>query len=399
MPWQGNDRRSECFSGAGPEKIYRNNKLPCYNAARRETPPRPARWSGPLPSFFMGNLGQDLEDWMCDEMNDMENMEKPIGNLTTFRPDIKVLDCSIRDGGLMNNHRFSNEFVKAVYDACVAAGLDYMEIGYKNSKKAFPKSDFGPWKHCDEKDLRAIVGDNNTALKLAAMADAEKCDFRDDIAPKSESVLDMIRVAAYIRQIPLAIEMIKDAHDKGYETTCNLMAVSKVSEKEILEALYAITDSPVNTVYIVDSFGALYPEQIRRLTTRYCSIANQHGKHIGIHTHNNQSLAFATTTESLIFGASFADASLAGLGRGAGNCQTELLIGFLRNPKFKLRPLVEVIDRWVEPLRKELKWGFDIPYMITGQLNEHPRAAMKIMENEADPDFVKFFDEMTESGF
>ena len=226
-----------------------------------------------------------------------------------------------------------------------------------------------------------------------------KSDYKDDLLPKSESVIDMVRVATYIHQIPTAIAMIEDAHNKGYETTCNLMAISKISETDILDALYAIADSPVNAIHIVDSFGALYPEQIRRLTTRYCSVAKQRGKDIGIHAHNNQSMAFANTTEALIYGASYADSSLAGLGRGAGNCQTELLVGFLRNPKFKLRPLIEVIENWVEPLRKQLKWGFDIPYMITGQLNEHPRTAMKLMEGEENPCFLKYFDEMTESGF
>ena len=299
----------------------------------------------------------------------------------------------------MNNHKFGKDFVKAIYQACVAAGIDYMEIGYRNSNVAFPKGEFGPWKHCDEEDIRNIVGDNNTDLKISVMADAEKSDIQQDIKPKKDSVIDMVRVATYIHQIPTAIEMIKDAHNKGYETTCNLMAISKVLEKEILDAINAIAQTPVEAIYVVDSFGALYPEQIRSITAKYFEIAKQRGKDIGIHAHNNQSLAFANTIEALIYGASRADASMAGLGRGAGNCQTELLIGFLRNPKYNLRPLIEVIKKWVEPLRKELKWGFDIPYMITGQLNEHPRAAMKIMEGEEKPDFVKFFDEMTESGF
>ncbi|MEW6203250.1 MAG: nucleoid-structuring protein H-NS, partial [bacterium] len=222
---------------------------------------------------------------------------------------------------------------------------------------------------------------------------------KQDIKPKKDSIIDMVRVATYIHQIPTAIEMIEDAHSKGYETTCNLMAISKVSEKEILDGITAIAQSSVEAIYVVDSFGALYPEQIRSITAKYFQIAKQSGKSIGIHAHNNQSLAFANTIEALIYGASRADASIAGLGRGAGNCQTELLVGFLRNPKYNVRPLIEVIEKWVEPLRKELKWGFDIPYMITGQLNEHPRAAMKIMENEEKPDFVKFFDEMTESTF
>lgn len=323
--------------------------------------------------------------------------EKPIGNLVTYRPDIKVMDCTIRDGGLMNNHQFSHDFVKAVYGACVEAGVDYMEMGYKNSKKDFPTSKYGPWKYCDEEDLRKVVGDNNTGLKLSAMADAEKSDYKNDILPKADSVLDMIRVANYIHQIPLAIEMIYDAHEKGYETTCNLMAVSKLADKAIVEALEALAQSPVGTVYIVDSFGALYPEQVRRLTALFMDTLKESGKKLGIHTHNNQSLAFANTTEALIYGANMGDASLAGFGRGAGNCQTELLLGFLRNPKFKLRPLIDVIAKDVEPLRKTLKWGFDIPYMITGQMNEHPRPAMELMEKEENPDFLKFYDSIMES--
>ncbi len=323
-------------------------------------------------------------------------MEQAIGNLTTFRSDIKVLDCTIRDGGLMNNHKFDYDFVKVVYDACVEAGIDYMEMGYKNSKTQFPKSEFGPWKHCDEEDIRKVVGDNDTDLKISVMADAEKSDYKEDIIPREESVIDLIRVAAYIHQIPLAIDMINDANVKGYETSINIMAVSKVSGNEIRNALNALMESPVNTIYIVDSFGSLYPEQIRRLTTQYLDIAKQWRKNVGIHAHNNQSLAFANTTESLIFGASMADGSFAGLGRGAGNCQTELLIGFLRNPKFKLRPLIKAIEKWVEPMRAELKWGFDIPYMITGLLNDHPRAAMKLMETVENPNFVDFYDEMME---
>ena len=75
-----------------------------------------------------------------------------------YRPEIKVLDVTIRDGGLMNNHRFSDEVVRGVYDACVQSGIDYMEFGYKGSKKIFSPSEYGPWKFCDEEDVRRIVG-------------------------------------------------------------------------------------------------------------------------------------------------------------------------------------------------------------------------------------------------
>jgi len=318
------------------------------------------------------------------------------GDWVTYRPDIKVLDCTIRDGGLMNDHKFGNDFVKAVYDTCVEAGIDYMELGYKASKKIFAPTDFGAWKFCDEDDIRKIVGENDTPLKLSAMADAERTDYHQDILPKKDSVIDLIRVATYIHQIPTALDMIKDAHDKGYETTLNLMAISTVQDRELNEALEVIAKSEVQVIYLVDSFGALYSEQIRDLTKKYLKYAKAAGKEVGIHTHNNQQLAYANTIEALILGASWLDASLAGLGRGAGNCQIELLLGFLHNPKFHLRSVLQCIRDWIEPLRSELRWGFDIPYMLTGLLNQHPRAAMKFMSGENWKDIVEFFDSLAE---
>jgi len=313
-----------------------------------------------------------------------------------YRPEIKVLDCTIRDGGLMNNHQFDENTVKAVYQACIMAGIDYIELGYKASKRIFAPKDFGLWKFCDEDDIRRIVGDNVGKIKISVMADAERTDYHEDILPKEDSVLDMIRVATYIHQIPTAIDMIKDASDKGYETTCNLMAISTVQEGQIRSALEALIETPVNTIYVVDSFGALYSEQVRDLTKMFLDYAKPAGKEVGIHTHNNQQLAYANTVEALIEGANRLDASLAGLGRGAGNCQTELLVGFLHNPKFKLRPLLQCIRDYIEPLREKLRWGYSIPYMLTGRLNLHPREAMKFMEETDAKDIVAFFDSIYE---
>ena len=311
----------------------------------------------------------------------------------SYREEIKVLDATIRDGGLMNDHQFDDDTVRGVYQACAAAGIDYMEIGYVNSRKQFPASEFGPWKHCVEEDVRRIVGDNDTPLKLAAMADAEKSDYEEDVLPREESVLDMIRVAAYIHQIPLALRMIQDAHDKGYETTVNLMAVSTVPERELDEAVELLAASPVGVVYVVDSFGFLYSEQVEALVDKFLAVTRSTRKEVGIHCHNNRQLAFANTIQAIIRGANFLDASVAGLGRGAGNCQLELLLSFLHNPRYHLRPVLECIQNHIEPMREKLMWGYDYPYMMTGILNEHPRAGMAY--NSANRrDIVAFYDEM-----
>ena len=318
------------------------------------------------------------------------------GSWVTYRPEIKLLDCTIRDGGLINDHHFEDGFVRAVYDACVAAGVDYIEFGYKASKKIFAPGEFGDWKFCDEDYLRRIVGEEPRPVKLCVMTDAERTDYHTDVLPKEKSILDCIRVATYIHQIPVAIDMIKDAHDKGYETTLNLMAISVVQDRELQGALEALAESPVDTIYLVDSFGALYSEQIRDLTLIFLDAVKGTGKEIGIHTHNNQQLAYANTVEALIVGANRLDATINGIGRGAGNCPLELLIGFLKNPKFHLRPVLQCIQQVFLPLRQSMEWGYSIPYMLTGQLNQHPRAAIKMRAGDSPDDYVAFYDQVME---
>ncbi|MCK4282901.1 MAG: aldolase catalytic domain-containing protein [Candidatus Brocadiae bacterium] len=322
--------------------------------------------------------------------------ERSKGTWLTYRPDIKILDCTIRDGGLINNHHFTDDFVRAVYEADVAAGMDYMEIGYRGSKKIYPPGEHGPWKHCDEEDVRRIVGDNPTPLKLCVMADAERTDYREDILPKQESVFDAVRVATYIHQIPTALDMVHDAHEKGYEVILQLMAVSVIQEAELEEALPILVDTPVSAIYLVDSFGALYSEQVRDLIVTYVKAIEGTGKEIGIHAHNAQQLAYANTIEALIMGASRLDATLNGMGRGPGNCPMELLVGFLKNPKFHIRPVLQCIQDYVLPLKSEMEWGPKIPYMITGQLNLHPRTAIEMRKSDRPDDYVTFYDKMME---
>ncbi len=313
----------------------------------------------------------------------------------TYRPELKVLDCTIRDGGLVNDHKFDDEFVKAVYRANVEAGIDYMEIGYKNSKKLFPSEQFGPWKHCDEEDIRRIVGDNDTSLKLTVMCDAGKSDWKTDVLPKDQSVLDVIRVAFYVHQVSEAVDMIHDAVEKGYEVTGNLMAVSTAKEAEVEQALEVVAETPVNVLVVVDSFGAMYAEQVEILVKKYLDFGKATEKLVGMHAHNNQQLAFANTIEAIIHGANRVDASIGGLGRGAGNCPMELLIGFLRNPKFKIRPIYQALQDHLLPLSRKVEWGPLPQYNITGQLNEHPRTAIAARAGDQRDAYVEFYDKLT----
>lgn len=318
-------------------------------------------------------------------------MESRKGNLMSVRDDIKVLDATIRDGGLCNNFEFTDEFVTELYKTNIKSGVDYMEFGYKASKNLFKESEFGKWKFCDEEDIRSIVGDNISDMKIAVMADVGRCDFKTDFLPKSESVIDMVRVACYIHQIPAAIEMIEYFHELGYETTCNIMAISQANMNQVEEALDMLVSSSVDVIYLVDSYGSLYPENAAALAKTYLAAAEKTGKKVGFHAHNNQNLAFANTIETLSYGVSYLDATAQGMGRGAGNCAMELLLGFLKNPKYSLYSLLTFIEKYMIPLKKQgVVWGYDLQYMFTGQLNRHPREAMNFT-SEKRSDYCEFY--------
>ncbi len=173
-----------------------------------------------------------------------------------------------------------------------------MELGYKASKRIFSRDQYGDWKYCDEDAIRRVLGDDtDRPIKLSVMADAERTDYHDDILPCDQSVLDVIRVACYIHQIPTAVDMIKDAHEKGYEVTLNLMAVCVVPERELDEALAVLAATPVDTIYLVDSFGALYSEQIRDMMLDLPEGRRGHGQ-AGRHARAQQPAARPTRTPS-----------------------------------------------------------------------------------------------------
>jgi 4-hydroxy 2-oxovalerate aldolase len=304
----------------------------------------------------------------------------------------KIVDCTIRDGGLVNNWDFSVEFVQDLYESLNDAGVEYMEIGYKNSPKLLKsEGSEGPWRFLDDEFLRTVIPVKKRT-KLSALVDIGRVD-EADVLPRSESMLDLIRVACYARDTEKAVELVKLFHERGYETTINIMALSNVMDNELSEALALINDSPVDYVYIVDSFGSLDPDDMRYLVEKFRR--NLKDKRLGVHTHNNLQLAFANTLAAAQMGVELLDASVYGMGRAAGNTPTELLLAKLTKPEYSLRPVLGMIEKHMLKLREIEEWGYLIPDMITGTLDEHPRSAMGWRASDKRDRFTEFYDKMT----
>ena len=284
-----------------------------------------------------------------------------------YYESIKVLDCTIRDGGLVNKHDFSLEFVRRLYTLLSAAGVDYMEMGYKNSPELFDPKEY-------------------------VMADVGRVNM-DAVKPASESPYQMFRVASYVKNIDKGIEMVNAFHEMGYETTLNIMAVSRDRGPELDEALHQVNEEcKADVLYLVDSFGAFYQEDIDKELARYKNIVK--GKKFGFHGHNNQQLAFSNTIQAIINHVDYLDGSVSGMGRGAGNCTTELLLGFLKNPKYDLRPVLDAYQELFLPLKEKYEWGYIIPQMITGMLNRHPQDAIAVRKTEDRDNYRKFYNHM-----
>ncbi len=307
-----------------------------------------------------------------------------------YRPEIKVIDCTIRDGGLINDHQFSDSFVKAVYRAASLAGVDYVELGYQLSKKQYSPDKYGPSKFCDEAFLKEVTAGVPNGAKVATMVDIGRVEL-DQIKPKKESSVTLMRTACYVKDIDKAIAYVRHFHDKGYETTVNIMAISTALQPDLEEGLRQLAECPVKAVYVVDSYGALFSEQIHFLTKLYLKYFQPKGIEVGIHAHNNQQLGFANTIEAIRKGANYLDATIFGIGRGPGNCPLELLLAFLKNPKFNLEPVLETIEKEFLPLREKMEWGYIIPYMITGILNQHPRSAIALRAGKDKDKYAEFY--------
>ena len=326
---------------------------------------RPALHNGPPPSYYRVQASRQGKP---------REKQKYM-----YREEIKVLDCTIRDGGLINQYQFTDDFVKGCYRASCEAGVDIVELGKKLAvSDEYTRDKWGKWNFCDDDDIRRVVDscDSEHRPEVAVMFDVGRVDL-DALVPADQSPVDMIRTACYVADIDKGIDLVRRTKDLGYGTTINIMACSAAIERDLIEALGQVNESPeVDYLYLVDSYGAFYSEQV----SAYLAMYREHApdKPLGFHAHNNQQLAFSNTQQAIIEGVNLLDATINGIGRGAGNCNLELLLNFLKNPKFDVRPVYRAIQEQLVPLREEIEWGFNDIYGISGHLNQHPREAMRV---------------------
>ncbi|MFC1745054.1 aldolase catalytic domain-containing protein [Candidatus Riflebacteria bacterium] len=289
----------------------------------------------------------------------------------------KILDCTIRDGGYLNNWHFDKGMVKELFRHLSKTGIDYIEIGFRSSEKYFDRKEYGLWRFTDEELLNELFSDlSGTTLGL--MVDLGKVDL-EDIPEKADSLIGLYRVAAHKHKVEDALKFCEELKAKGYQVALNLMGISGYNWDDFDRFIPLLSKSNIDFLYFADSYGSLFPDQVKD----YIQILKQTGKKLGFHPHNNLQLAFANTLEAMKSGIHMVDATIYGIGRAAGNLALETLIGYLVKSKGlkKLNniPILDFIDKYFTRLRKEHKWGYSIEYMLSGMYAVHPNYSKTLL--------------------
>ncbi len=291
---------------------------------------------------------------------------------------MKILDCTIRDGGYLNNWKFEDKVVREVYRSVSKSGVDIIEIGFKSNKNSFKKAEFGPWRYIEESKLREVIM-GIQGIMISAMINYNEFDIKI-LDNKEDSLIDLIRVAVHKNQVRDALELTDTIRSKGYKTSIQLMGYSTYTKDEQEKVIDLLEKYKVNYAYIADSYGSILPFQISQLCKSLLEVTSLK---VGFHPHNNLQMGLANALEAINSGIHIIDGTIYGMGRGAGNLPIESLISYLQiqgSEKYNVIPILHLIDKYFVDFRQKYRWGHQLPYMLSGLFDCHPNYPKKLVE-------------------
>lgn len=304
---------------------------------------------------------------------------------------MKVLDCTLRDGGYYTNWNFDHTMVRDMVDSLIRTKVDIIELGYK-----FPTLTKGDFGRCDDAFIKSLL-DMTHKNKYCFMIDLKdylkngKLDtslLDKHILPEKDSAFSWCRIAMVPSQKKESLNAIDYFHSKGYKVCINIMRITFLTPEEIKQIGEFYKNSPIEVLYFADSFGSMFPDTVQDIIKGLKSS----GKKIGIHTHDNMGLAFANTLKAIECGVSFVDGTITGMGRGVGNLRLEQILMFLefKTDKDVLhKRLNRIIDEYFEPLKRKYGWGYSNNYMLTGLKSIHPTYCQVLQTSGIEDNSVK----------
>lgn len=289
---------------------------------------------------------------------------------------IVALDCTLRDGGYCNKWKFGENGIKRIVSSLIAAKLEVIECGFLTKKVEY-NSDFS--KFTDLSQLKNIIPQHSEKSQFVLMANYGEYDF-NMLPERKDTVIDGIRVAFHKAKRYDALKACKILRDKGYDVYIQAMVSMLYSDEEFTELLALSNEVKPKAFYLVDSFGMMHKESV----LHYFKMIEENlsdGIMIGFHSHNNLQLAYSNALTLIEAEASHSliiDCSIYGMGRGAGNLNSELFLSELNSnfgKKYEIKPLLTMMDEVIGRFFEENPWGYSLPNYLSATHMIHPNYA------------------------
>ena len=292
---------------------------------------------------------------------------------------IKILDCTLRDGGYINNWEFPTQATKEIITSLIDTKIDIVECGFVSQKKG---TGLNSTMFKDLNQVNELLGSldrniNNTDFCVMI----NKGEYDLSTLPEyneKENTVNMIRYAFHKKDWQEAINDTRIIIEKGYEIYVQGMVTLSYSDLEIVQMINEFNKLDIYAMYIVDSFGAMFGDDFRRLHYLFENNLKQ-GIRLGYHSHNNLQLAYSNAIDFIqtkkIDREIIIDSSIHGMGRGAGNLTTELLADYMNKKKhtaYNIVPILETIDKYLEAIYRENYWGYSIAHFLSASYGCHP---------------------------
>ena len=300
--------------------------------------------------------------------------------------NIELLDCTLRDGGYHNDWAFGNGTLISVFERVVNSGVEFLELGFLDERRFF---DLNRSIVPNTQGMRNIFGGlDRKKTKLVGMIDFGTCSL-ENIEPASESFLDGIRVIFKKHVRKPAMEFCRELKNRGYLVFSQLVSITSYTDCELMDLIELVNDVRPYAVSIVDTYGLLHKNNL----LHYYEILDRGVNEdvaIGYHSHNNFQLAYANCIELIEHHRGklrrlLCDASLYGMGKGAGNAPTELLCMYLNdryNAKYNLNQLLEAIDCSIVELHNKYRWGYSMKSFIAASNDCHPNYVSYLLDKK-----------------
>lgn len=308
-------------------------------------------------------------------------------NPPNVRPEVTWLDCTLRDGGYYNSWDFPGNIVQEYLYAMDECGVDRVELGFRfpNKKKFLGFAAYTPDFLLDDLDIPPglRIGVMVNASDLSESENSPETLLSRLFSPQSRGNIDFVRTATHIKDLSLVIAASRWFKSQGYEVGVNLMQVSESSMDELTSFASALDPDVVDVLYVADSLGNLGPIEMRNIVQ---TIRQVWESDIGVHAHDNGGLATANTLAAIEAGARWVDSTITGMGRGAGNTRSEILVGYMegfRETPIQIKRLEQLMSSFFLPLQAECGWGVNSHYVRAAMRRIHPTFVQELLTNSA----------------